>query len=301
MNLITIYRISKTALVSFWRNLWLSLAATLIMTLTLVTIAVFVSLLVVTNKTTDNLRDKADLTVYFNDSATEDQVFAIQSILSSRQDVKEVKYISKSDALVKWRERTEGEEIQAIVSESDNPLPRSLEVKTTAPEYLESVNQYLSSDDHKTIVREISYRENKALVDRLVKITSFIKIFGYSISLVFVLIAILIIYNTVRLTIFARSDEIEIMKLVGASDLYVRGPFVIEGIAYGLLGAIISSSIFYFLFRLFIPVAERYLEVSNVNSTYLGMNITIITLVQFAVGLILGGFCSVVAIRKHLK
>ncbi len=302
MFLLTFYRITKMSLVSFWRNRWLSLAATLIMILTLITVSFFVSLMLITNRTTESLRDKVDMSVYFNDSTSKDQITAIQNILLSRGDIKSVDYVSKEKALESWRERNkENDKIRDLISETDNPLPRSLEIKTVDIEDMEKIDSFLSSKDYQSLVKEISYKKNKMLVDRLVRLTNFIKLAGWAMSLVFVLISILVIYNTIRLTIFARSDEIEIMKLVGASDLYVRGPFIFEGMGYGFIGAIISSVISVFAFRLSVPAAENYLGLSNLNSNYLGINLLTIIGLQFLVGLILGIFCSVLAIKKHLK
>lgn len=298
----TLYRISKTSLIALWRNRWLSLAATLIMILTLITISFFVSLMVITDKTTESLRDKVDMSVYFNESVSNDQIFAVQNILLARSDIKSVDYISKEKALTVWRTRNKDDEkIRDVISEVNNPLPRSLEIKTDKPENLEKINSLLSGNDYKPLVKEISYKKNRDLINRLVNITTFLKIFGWSLSFIFVLIAVLIIYNTIRLTIFARSSEIEIMKLVGASDWYVRGPFVIEGMAYGLLGALVSSIIYYFAFKLSVPTAERYLGLTNLNSHYLGISFIVIVVLQFLLGLLLGVFCSVFAIRKHLN
>jgi len=286
---------------SLWRNRWLSLAATLIMVLTLVTISFFISLLFITGKTTAALKDKADITVYFQDSASKDQIFALQSILMNRSDVKNAQYVSKEEALVRWRDRKGNEEIKNIISETDNPLPRSLEIKTERPEDLTNINTLLLGDEYKSIVKKVSFEKNKQLIDRLVKMTNFIKILGYSLSTLFVLISILIIYNTVRLTIFARSEEIEIMKLVGGSDWYVRGPFIIEGISYGILGAIISSILLSLVIRFSIPAIEKFLELSDLNNSYLGMNIAFVIMLQFLIGIALGGLCSVLAVRKHLQ
>lgn len=302
MILTTLYIISKMSLLSFWRNRWLSLAGTLMMILTLITISFFLSLMLITNKTTEQLKEKVDMSVYFNESTSKDQIFAVQNILLSRADIKTVDYISKEDALEVWRKRNQdNEKIRDIISETDNPLPRSLEVKTTNPEDLEKVYKFLNNEDYKPLVKEISYKKNKDLIDRLVNITRFLKLFGWILSLVFVLISVLVIYNTIRLTIYARKDEIDIMKLVGASDWYVRGPFVIEGLAYGLIGAICSSILFTFVFRLLVPVAEKYLGLANLNQSYLGINLALIILVQLMIGLFLGTFCSVWAIRRHLK
>lgn len=301
MFLTTLYRIAKTSFKSFCRNWWLSLAATLIMVLTLITISFFVSLLVITNKTTESLRDKADLIVYFNDTSSKDQIFALQNILVSRTDVKNVNYVSKEKALERWKAQQGNETVKNYITETDNPLPQSLEVKAQTPEDLDKINTYLLGDDYKPIIKTISYEKNKQLINKLVNITKFVKKVGYSLSTVFVLISILIIYNTVRLTIFARSEEIDIMKLVGGSDWYIRGPFVLEGIGYGVLGAIISSIVFYLFFRLTIPQAEAYLGLSDLNSSYLGLNILVIILMQFLAGILLGGFCSIIAVKKHLK
>lgn len=301
MFLTTFYRITKTAMFSLWRNRWLSLAATLIMVLTLVTISFFISLLFITGKTTAALKDKADITVYFQDSASKDQIFAIQSILMNRSDVKNAQYVSKEDALVLWKERQTDESIRNIISETDNPLPRSLEIKTERPEDLTNINTLLLGDEYKPIVKKVSFEKNKQLIDRLVKMTNFIKIVGYSLSTLFVLISILIIYNTVRLTIFARSEEIEIMKLVGGSDWYVRGPFIIEGISYGILGAIVSSVIFVLIFKLTVPAIQTYLGFADLNSSYLGLNLGLTIFAQFAIGVALGGGCSIAAIKKYLK
>lgn len=299
---LTFYRIGKMSLLSLWRNRWLSLAATLIMILTLITISFFVSLLLITNRTTDSLRDKVDMSVYFDESTSKDQIMAIQNILLARSDVKSADYISKDKALEIWRERNDdNQKLRDIISEIDNPLPRSLEIKTQNPEQLEGIYNFFDSPDYKPLIKEISYQKNKNLIDRLVKITNLTKIFGWAMSLVFVLISVLVIYNTIRLTIFARKDEIDIMKLVGASDLYIKGPFLLEGLAYGLLGAIASSILFAFVFRLTVPSAEHYLGLTDLNSSYLGINIALIILLQFMVGLLLGGFCSVLAVKRYLK
>jgi cell division transport system permease protein len=272
------------------------------MILTLITISFFIGLLFVVNTTTITLRSKVDMAVYFNDSTSKDQIFAIQNQLLSRSDIKSVDYISKEQALETWRLRNkENEKIRDIISETDNPLPRSLEIKTENPEDLEKINDLLNTTDYKPLIKEISYKKNKNVIDRLVRITSFIKLAGWNLSALFVLISVLIIYNTLRLTIFARREEIEIMKLVGASDWYVRGPFVIEGMNYGLIGAFISAIVFSLAYRMVIPDAESYLGLTNISDHYIGLNIWFIVFLQFMIGLMLGTFCSVIAIRKHLN
>jgi cell division transport system permease protein len=298
----TLYRILKTSVFSLWRNRWLSLAATLIMILTLFTISFFMSLVIVVNKTSADMRGKVDISVFFNETTSKDQIFSIQNSLLDRSDVKAVDYISKEKALERWRDISNGDDLLSeTVNDEFNPLPRSLEIKTERPEDLDKVNSFLSAQDYKPLIRDISYRKNKDLVDRLVKITNFVELVGWVLSSVFVLIAVLIIYNTIRLTIFARSDEIEIMKLVGASDWYVQGPFICEGASYGILGAVFSSIILISALKFSLPFTEGYLGVSGAHTMYSGMNFGVIILIQLVLGLSLGVGCSLFAIRKHLK
>ena len=302
MNLVALKRIINTALNSLWRNSWLSIASTLIMIITLIVISVFVSLTVITNRVTEALKDRIDMAAYINDSVTQDQVYSLQKIISARTDVKQVDYVSKEEAMQRWQERNrDNPKIRDVVTAQNNPLPRSLEIKTKNPEDLEKIAKMLESQDYAPLIKELSYRKNKDIINRLIRLTNFIKVSGWSLSVVFILISILVIYNTVRLTIFARSEEIAIMKLVGATDWYIRGPFIVEGISYGVLATVISSILLYFAFRIIVPVARNYLGGFDLGEGYLGVSFGLVVLLQLAVGIVLGTACSVLAVKKHLK
>lgn len=302
MTYVSLGRIFKTAMVSLWRNSWLSIASTLIMIVTLIIISVFVSLNIITNKVTDALKDRIDMAAYIDDKVTQDQLYALQKIIASRSDVASVVYVSKEEALERWQERNrDNQKIRDVISADNNPLPRSLEIKTKNPEDLEKIAKMLESQDYAPLIKELSYRKNKDLINRLIRITNFIKIAGWSLSAVFILISLLVIYNTIRLTIFARSEEIAIMKLVGATDWYVRGPFIVEGVAYGVIATIIASIILYFAFRLIMPWANEYLGGFNLGTGYLGVSFALVVLLQLAVGVILGTACSLLAVKRHLK
>ena len=302
MNLVALKRIIKTALNSLRRNSWLSIASTLIMIITLIVISVFVSLSVITNRVTEALKDRIDMAAYINDSVTQDQIYSLQKIISSRTDVEQVIYVSKEEAMQRWQERNrDNPKIRDVVTAENNPLPRSLEIKTKNPENLEKIAKMLESQDYAPLIKELSYRKNKEIINRLIRLTNFIRIFGWSLSAVFILISILVIYNTVRLTIFARSEEIAIMKLVGATDWYIRGPFIVEGISYGIIATVIASIILYFAFSIIMPVARNYLGGFDLGDGYLGVSFGLVVLLQLAVGIVLGTACSILAVKKHLK
>ena len=293
-------RVFKMSMVSLWRNRLLSLATTVTIVLALFIISVFSLTIIIANKSATMLKEKVDLTVYLKDADTNDQVSAFKDIIKSRPEVKSVKYLSKDDALAAWQKsHADNSDIANVISASDNPLPRSFEIQTVNPEQIETVANFLDNQDYASLIQEISYKKTKDIVDRLIRITGFIKTLGLALSLIFMLVSVLIVYNTLRLTIYNRSDEIEIMKLVGASNSYVRVPFMIEGMAYGFLGAIISSIIFYTVYQMSLPPAEQYLEISGLSSS-LFESLWLIIVLQFAIGLIMGALCSMVAMRRYL-
>ena len=295
-------RILKTAVISLWRNRWLSLAATLIMVITLLIISIFISLTVITNRVTAKIEDKIDMVAYIKEEASDSQIFALKKMLLNRSDVATVNYVSKEEALKRWKESNRlRETIRDVITAEDNPLPRSLEIKTNEPEQMEALAEVLNSQDYAPLIEKLSYTENKQMINRLIRFANFIKLTGLVLSIIFVMISILIIYNTIRLTIFARSDEIEIMRLVGATDWYIRGPFIFEGIAYAILATFIASILIFFAFRLTVPMAENYLGDFDIGKGYLGVNFALVVLMQFGVSVILGMACSALAIKKYLK
>jgi len=303
MNWITISRITKLGLTNFWRNRWLSLASTLIMTLTLLIITLFVVMTIVIGKTTDRIKSKIDVSVYFQDSATTQEISDLQQKIAARSDVKEVSYISKEEALEIWNERQKNQRIKELIKPEENPLPRSLTIKTTDPANLKNVVDFVSEPQFSSMIHKISYEDNKQIIDKLLAITSFIKKIGWLFSIVFIIASVLVILNTIRLTIFTRKDEIEIMRLVGASDRFIKVPFIIEGVIYGFLACILAQAVLWLAIGFISPLTSQYLgaEVTqNMISFFLG-HFILIFLLQLIVGILVGIGCSLFSIRKYLR
>jgi len=304
MNWISISRITKLGVTNFWRNRWLSLASTLVMTLTLLIISMFVVMTMVINKTTDRIKSKMDITVYFKDTATTEDIADVQQKVAARADVKEVVYVSKEEALQIWQDSQRNQRIRELVTSSENPLPRSLAIKAVDPTDLNNINDFLSSDDFSTIIHKISYEENKVIIDKLLAITSFVKKMGWLFSGIFVVVSILVILNTIRLAIFTRKNEIEIMRLVGASDRFIRVPFIVEGVLYGLIACVLAFILMWVGVYLFIaPLVTEYLGSAVTENLKIFFNnyIFYILLLQFLVGIVVGVSCSMFSIRKYLK
>ena len=302
--MINFLRILKFGFLNFWRNPWLSLATTLITALTLFIISIFFLLNLVTQTTIRAIEEKMDLTVYFKDEAKEEEIFELKDRLALMPEVKSIKYISKEEALAIWQQLPTSERIKQLVTPEKNPLPRSLQIKVEHPEDLDKISTFLSGKTYQEIIREggISYQKNKLIVERLTNITKFVKKIGFILGIIFLAISILVIFNTLRLTIISRKDEIEIQRLVGATNWFIQGPFLVEGILYGFLATLLSTVFIYFLLRFTSPLIIKYLgEVSFNLEQFFASNLSLIFLIQFVVGVFIGSVCSLISIKKYLR
>lgn len=302
----TFLRIIKLGNKNFWRNRWLTLGATLLMTLTLVMISVSVLFSFIVKDSANQIRSKIDLTIYFRDDKVKDQTIEnLGQRIESNSEVVGVKFTDKNAALERWRRLPINQSIKDPVSEKNNPLPRSLEIDITDPELIEGlVPKIAAQDSEKIICNEcVSYSKNRETVNRLIDITKFVQRTGVVLSIFFGIIAIFNVLNIIRITIVARSDEIEIMRYVGASNAFIRGPFVVEGIFYGVFGTIITS-IFLLLSALLLGPYLDSLAFSLLNMgfyDYVLAHIWYLVIVQLLIGVILGVVVSSVSMRRYLR
>lgn len=299
----TLTRVFKLGLVNFWRNKWLSLAATLMMTLTLLIISVFAVLTIAINNTTQSIQEKMDISVYFNDATTVDQIVNFQRQIAARSDVKEAKYISKEEALEIFKAQQQGKDIANLISADSNPLPRSLEIKSNQVEDLDKIAGFVSQEEFAPMIHSVSYKDNKVVIQRLISMTTFVKKLGWALSIVFALISITVILNTIKLTIFMRKDEIEVMRYVGASNNFIKVPFVIEGALYGIIATIITTILIRIALAVIVPMMDRYLG-GGLSQTVLSFSSTKflgIVGLEFLIGIVIGVGCSLFGIRKYVK
>ena len=301
----TFQRIVKLGYTNFWRNRWLTLGATLLMTLTLIMISVSLVLSLIVQDLATTIRSKIDLTIYFSDDAVLDSdITALGDRIKLQNGVAEVTFTDKRAALTIWNRLPINENIKRPVGESYNPLPRSLQIRTTDPDNIQGlVSTIATQDSQKIICNEcVSYSKNKETVDRLLSITRFVQKAGLFLSLFFGIIAVFNVMNIIRITINARADEIEIMRYVGASNAFVRGPFIVEGILYGVLGTIFTT-----IFLLLIA----YLVSGSINTVFVSFGVDFFQLIivnlwtligiQLAIGVLLGVIVSSISVRRFLK
>ncbi len=297
-------RVAKAGFVSFYRNGWLSVAATGIVTFTLVLISIFLLLLLLGSNIIENIQKKIDIEVFFNDQAKVADIMTIKEQLEKQPNTESVKYISKTDALNIYKgQRESNRKLVEQISEEDNPLPPSLQIKARDPNKLDSFDTVLAADFAKPLVDKRTDKENRPIIDQLRRIISFIRSVGFFISAVVLVFSILVVFNTIRITIFSRREEIEIMRLVGASNWYIRGPFIMEGVFYGVIATVVALLVVYILVLAFGPRLATSLgtDINFDAATYLRHQIPKLVIAQLLVGTVVGVLSSMIAIRRHLK
>lgn len=308
-NMISFERVIKTGLVNFVRNAWLAIAAIAVMVITLSIVLFSVIANATFANTIDQITDRIDVSVYLQDSvsADEEQREELIQQVKGLDNVKSVVYISKEDALERYKDQNrENLDLLLAISQTDNPLPASLLIKPINPDNIEPIRQFLEQPDIKALqAEETSYSgDRKQAIDKIGTATTFIRRAGVVGVVVFALISMLIIFNTIRMAIFNRRDELTIMRLLGASTWYIRGPFVVETITYGVIAALISvmlcSIVFSIQSNAFNASTLGLLDIQYA-SDYFAKHFWTILAIQLTIGIIIGAVSSIIATRRYLK
>ena len=303
---VTLGRIIKSGLVNFWRNGWLSTATVLIITIALITWTSVFLLNVVLTSVLDVLAQKVDVSVYFSLDAEEPDILALKTNLEGLEEVASVEYISTDLALQIFKSRYADNDVllNSIKELENNPLEASLNIlakkSTDYGMIADFLDQFSSAHGEKNIISNISYTENKIVIDRLNNIIKVLRESGFVAGLVLAFIAFLVAFNTVRLAIYSSREEITVMKLVGASNWFVRGPFIIEGALHGMIASAFSFMVIIPGVGFLGPKLSNFLPEINLLS-YIGSNFWQLLLFQTLGGIALGVFSSWFAIRKYLK
>ena len=223
----------------FWRNAAMSIAATATMTLMLMLLAGFWIIQAGFLASLSYVEDKVGVVADLNDNVSNSALQDLEARLGAMPEVKSVEYVSKDQALKNYRDQRAAQGQTDLTGYlPENPLPASLEVKLRRPEDYQAVAEFLQVDPAVAKVQNI-----KDTTDRLVSITNFLRTFGVVLLGVIGAIVLFIVINTIRLAVLGRAEEIEVMRLVGASDAFIRWPFVFEGALVGLLGAAITLGV----------------------------------------------------------
>lgn len=299
-------RIIHAGAVNFVRNAWLAIAAMAVMIITL-TIVLFSVLTNATfSYTISQITDRIDISVYLKDSVDQARGEAFAETLRTLPNAERVTYLSKEQSLERYREQNANNpEVLNAINETDNPLPATIQIKPRDLDKIEDLRTFLNQPENAELWEDVSYRDDrKEAIDRIAHATNLLQRAGIVAVVVFAVISMLIIFNTIQMAIFNRRDELTIMRLLGATTWYIRGPFVVETVIYGILSAIISVAI---INGLFVASSSALQATSlglldiNYSAEYFRGNFWMLLTIQLALGILIGAVSSIIATRRYLK
>lgn len=294
MKINTFKNFIMDSLKSLRRNKTISIASSLTVAATLCIFGVFMLVALTVNKQVENVQSKVEVVVYLNEGITYGDQRNVENKLSEIDGVSEIRFESKGQALNKFKDQLgENKNLLDSYSENENPMPTSFIVKINSPELAKEVEG--KTKDLKGVEQ---VGNQKDLIEKVSKISSSIKWAGVAVFIVLTSVSLFLIANTIRLTVFSRRREIGIMKFVGATDWFIRWPFIIEGVILGVIGALISNVILYFGYKVFYgKLTETLITSQLVSPTYV---VTYMLIEFILAGMFVGALGSALSLRKFL-
>jgi len=301
----SIKRIFKSGWQSFSRDGDIAAANIFIMTMTILLATSLFLFKDISQILISAIREKADISVYFKTAAQEEDILNIQEELSKIPEVKDVEYVSKEKALEDFIQRHKDNQVLmgSLEEVGGNPFLAALNVRAFEASQYQAVVNFLDATlepTYQNLIEKVDYYQRKPVIERIFALTSGAGKVGISLSIVLAIVAILVAFNTIRLAILNQAEEIKIQRLVGASNWFIRGPFLVQGAISGIISTLISLLIFALICWFLGPKIEFLFSGLNVWKFFTGNFFTII-LIQLSTGILLGAISSSIAIRKYLK
>lgn len=279
---------------SLFRNRFMAIASVLTVTLSMFILGVFLSAVLNINHMTSYLENQVEMTVYLKDGLTTDQVMGIGKYLKAQPGMKEIKFTNKDQAMKDFRERM-GDQQGLLDAINGNPLPASYQMSFQTPEQLKTAAEVVAKYQG---VETVQY--GKDIIEQLYKVAQIIRLSGIVLIIFLAGAELFIISNTIRLTVFARRREIQIMKYVGASNGFIRWPFLFEGMVIGFLGSGFASLILWEGYKTVVSeMAAAGLVFIPMIPLWPFMGYT--TLIILAAGIVIGVMGSAISLRKYMK
>ncbi len=293
-------RVVRAGFIGFWRNAYVSLASIFVITVALFVIGSTMIIDQLLTVSLSQLQSKVDINVYFVPSASQSDIDALTASVRALPEVEMVTYTSREDALADYREKNQNDSVtmQALEELKENPLGATIAVQARETSQYESINQFLE-EQKSPIVDEINYTKNKESIDKLSAIIDAVQQASFVTLIVLIAAAIMITFNTIRLAIYTAKDEIAVMRLVGASNGFIRGPFMLQGVMYGVFSGVLALLILYPIVLWLGPKTASFFELNIFD--YFVSNFAYIFGVLVGIGVALGLVSSVLAITRYLR
>ncbi len=299
-------RVMKAGFVGFWRNAFVSISAIFVMVVTLFVVGSVMMVDKLLGAALENVQSQVDINVYMAVEAEESDIMQLKTILQALPEVREIVYTSREDALQSFTERYRGDEtiMRGLEEIGENPLRASLSIRAFQTGQYQGIDSFLreqraTEDLQNPLIDELNFPRNQEAIDRLTAIIGAVENFSFVAMIVLVIASVLITFNTIRLAIYTTRDEISVMRLVGASNSFIRGPFMLQGIMYGVVAGVIALAMMYPIIVSIGPQTEMFFGFNLYN--YFVNDFVNIFLILVGSGVALGLVSSVSAVARYLK
>lgn len=304
--MVSLFRIVKFAFQNLFRNIWLALATISIITLALVSVNFFILANALVDTSLTAIEKRINISVYFKPTGQEADFLTLADRLRALPEVEEVTYVSKDEALEKLKAKYDTSK-SPIVADSlkelgENPLTASLIVRAKSVEQYPPIEALLNEQQYEQLIDKKEFDDRTMLIQKIKEFKKKAASVGMVVNLFFALIASLIVYNTIRITIYTRKKEVGIMKLVGATNMFVRGPLVLEGALYSVIAIVLTLLILYPLLGAIQPSVESFFDGEAFDVLgYFSSNFVSIFGAELVASLALTVISSSLAIGRYLK
>ena len=294
-------RVIKFSFQDIGRNIWLSLVTIIILILALFTVNMLLVVKVIGDTAVGAIKDKIDINLFLKSESTEEQIFSLKAKTANLDEVKEVFYISKQEALENFRKShvNNPEILESLREIGNNPLTPNLVIRPNNLDQFDNlINKINTFDDE--IIESRNFTNYKVMLNKINSITEKVGKAGMFLAFIFLFITILVVYNSVRVAIYTHRREITIMRLVGASKWFIQMPFLLSGVIYAFVGVATVMALFYPFLTLLQPYLETFFVGYNVNLIeYFYNQAYIIFGLQFVAITLINIIASLLAVRKY--
>jgi len=298
------FRALRYAFKDFGRNFWLSLVTITVLVLALLSVNILISLNALSDRVITAVKEKVDISVFIKADVEQAQVANFEEKLKKRPEVKEVIFVSKDVALADFKEQHKDDPriLEAIKEVEKNPLADTLIVKAKSIEDYKQILSFINLEENQNIIKYQNYTDHEKIIARVNDISKKAEEVSLIISLVFAVIAILIIFNAIRVSVYTRREEVSVMRLVGASSSFIRLPFLLESVIYGVFAVIITFAILYAGFSAISPYLNVLLNSYSFNLVeYYNQNFVMLFAAEAGAVVLLSVLSSAVALGRYLK
>jgi len=311
----SVRRVVKYGAINFSRNIWLSTAATLVMTLTLIALSVTIVASVVLTETANTMRDKIDITLFFKPGTGKETLEVLKQVMENDPNVKHIETRTSEEEYANFL--AENADNELLIETLEDPtmdmrstmistMQSTMRIKVYDTENLDSIKNIVASDINyvKNIDETVepTYDVNQAEIATITRWANIATTGGIILSIVFVVISVLVIFNTIRMAIFSRREEIYMMKLVGADGYFIRGPFLVEAQLSGIVSGVLASVIGYFGFRFIEPKLASYgINIETVTNILDSNKIVLVIVAMILAGSIIGTISARLALQRYLR